>query len=375
MPTVYEKALPADMPELLDHANYVFSAAHCPHNFRTLLPKVYGEDAPYEAAEQYVARKDGKIVALVANRPMTLCAGGQTLKVGFVGTVSVHPYCRGEGHMKHLMPLMHNKAVEMGMDVLVLGGQRQRYQYFGFENGGLRTAYTITATNVRHALPDVDDSTVTLLDIDRADAALVDRAWAMHQAQPVHIARSREEFIPVVHSWDCRCDIILWDGEMIGYAAGNGNEIILTDEALLPLAIKALLRLKGLKEITVSVSPWQTERSEILGALCEHCRISTADMLCVLNWQRVLTAALHMRAMYAPLADGVCVLDIDGQTLRISVANGQIDVSPCADAPQLTLTALKAQALFFGEGQLLAPNPRLHGWLPLPLDIPTQDCF
>ena len=46
MPTVYEKALPADMPELLDHANYVFSAAHCPHNFRTLLPKVYGEDAP-----------------------------------------------------------------------------------------------------------------------------------------------------------------------------------------------------------------------------------------------------------------------------------------------------------------------------------------
>ena len=37
---IYEKASPADMPDVLDHANYVFSASSVPHDFAALLPKV-----------------------------------------------------------------------------------------------------------------------------------------------------------------------------------------------------------------------------------------------------------------------------------------------------------------------------------------------
>ena len=61
---------------------------------------------------------------------------GETLRVGCVGTVSVHLYSRGEGHMKILMAMMMDDARAKGCDLLMLGGARKRYNYFGFEQAG-----------------------------------------------------------------------------------------------------------------------------------------------------------------------------------------------------------------------------------------------
>jgi hypothetical protein len=43
-----------------------------------------------------------------------------------------------------------------GCDLAMLGGQRQRYEYFGFTAAGMAHTYTATSTNVRHALSGVD---------------------------------------------------------------------------------------------------------------------------------------------------------------------------------------------------------------------------
>ncbi|MBQ6646260.1 MAG: GNAT family N-acetyltransferase, partial [Clostridia bacterium] len=102
--TVYTNGAPGEMPEIIDFINYVFSQAHVPHDFKALLPKVYGDDAPLGVERfHFLAKQDGKIVGCVACRPTELIFGDQTLSCGFVGSVSVHPYHRGEGHMKRLM--------------------------------------------------------------------------------------------------------------------------------------------------------------------------------------------------------------------------------------------------------------------------------
>lgn len=372
----YRKATPEEMPELLDLANYVFSQASVPHDFAKLLPKVYGTDAPYDAAEQFIAKRDdGRIRALVALRHMMLTMPGDALHVGFVGTVSVHPYSRGEGHMKQLMALMTDQARQQNVDLLVLGGQRQRYQYFGFEKGGYRYQFRITGNNVRHALRDVPADDITFADMHTCAAEQLDMAYALYTRKAVRIDRAKEHFADILRSWANEACIVLKSGEMIGYIAGNGMEIELTEESLLPAVIKAMMAQRSLKDVTIYTSPWETERVASLAAFAEGWSINHPDMVHVLNWKHTLQALLTLRAQYMPLADGRCVIAIDGTAYEISVTDGIPSVQE-TDAPaQLALTGMEAQQLLFGMERFTMPHPLFANWLPLPMNIAAADAF
>ena len=134
--TEYRKAFRHEEADILDFINYVFSQAHRPHDFKRLLPKVYAHEGFYRW--HYVAVENGRIRGTVAVLPVEMPFGeGQSLKIGYVGSVSAHPYDKGAGHMKKLMQLMLEDTKDQ-YDLLALGGRRQRYQYFGFECGGAR---------------------------------------------------------------------------------------------------------------------------------------------------------------------------------------------------------------------------------------------
>ena len=103
--TVFEKSRPEDAAELLDMLNLTFIMAHCPHDFKKVRPQAYlhPETSP---AVHYIAREDGRIRAAVAVYPETVAIGEDALKIGMVGSVSVHPYSEGRGYMKALMKMM-----------------------------------------------------------------------------------------------------------------------------------------------------------------------------------------------------------------------------------------------------------------------------
>ena len=52
-----------------------------------------------------------------------MAAGGKLLRAGYVGSVSVHPKARGEGHMKRLLGDWITD-LEGTCDLLALDGQR-----------------------------------------------------------------------------------------------------------------------------------------------------------------------------------------------------------------------------------------------------------
>ena len=110
----YRKARPEEWEDVLDFANLVFSAAHCPHDFARLIPKVYGHDVNAEEMVDfhYLAVRDGKIRAMTACPIIDLSYCGEPLKVGLVGTVSVHPYSRREGTPAAKMPGQHPNAIK-----------------------------------------------------------------------------------------------------------------------------------------------------------------------------------------------------------------------------------------------------------------------
>lgn len=53
----------------------------------------------------------------------------------YLGIISVHPRARGEGHMKILTNICLEEASE-AYDMIVLCGQRQRYEYLALHLAG-----------------------------------------------------------------------------------------------------------------------------------------------------------------------------------------------------------------------------------------------
>ena len=64
--------------ELIDFCDYVFSKAHRPHDFASLLPKLYGARGE-GAAHHVVIREGGRIEATLAAWPTVMRVGKERL--------------------------------------------------------------------------------------------------------------------------------------------------------------------------------------------------------------------------------------------------------------------------------------------------------
>src|SRR5699024_6344133 len=144
--TTYRHAKPGEFLDCIDLGNTVFSQSSRPHNFSRMIPKVYAEDKNTAFIHEVAASEDGRLRAQIACLPQLLTICGYPLRAGLIGTVPVHPRGRGEGHMKALMNAWLEEMRET-CDLSVLGGQRQRYEYFGYTHGGQQMVYTVNSAN------------------------------------------------------------------------------------------------------------------------------------------------------------------------------------------------------------------------------------
>ncbi|MBO4886495.1 MAG: GNAT family N-acetyltransferase [Clostridia bacterium] len=333
----YRKGRAEDAADILDFINYVFSQAHYPHDFRKFNPRMYASDYPFWE-DHYVAVENGKIRGTLSVTRTERERAGVKLVCGHVGQVSVHPYARGEGHMKKLMAMADEDMRTGGFDLAELNGLRQRYEYFGYTQGDCRLRARITPTNVRHALG------------NRAEEL-------MHGLT----ARVRDDNT----AWEKRWDILDAEGRRLA-VAGPGT---LETEALdrLPALCGVFFRSSGEKEMTVSAALYDTARVRALTAFCEDVQLSTGMQYKIYRFDRVLQAALALKANSGLLRDGELAVEIDGLPLRLCVRGGHAEVVPGRAGEGLPLTAMQAQEFFFATAAPLLHPEAPAGWLPVSL--------
>lgn len=363
-----------DKDEIVDFINYVFSQAHRPHDFKTLVPKSYADDAIDLGAVHYVAKEDGKIKALVAMRIIDVNVCGKILKYGLIGNVSVHPYSRGSGYMKKLMQMAIDDAKVRGVQLMLLGGQRQRYGYFGFENAGSDISFVVSKANIRHCFSSLDSSSISFKPMTDAD---VDEAKSLYEKSPVHTIRCREEFLNIMHTWNLECNVILKNGEFAGYIYGEFAEIKLVDESDFPLVLKAVFEKEKLDKVTIKTSLYEKQRSDFLDSICEESSIVQVEMLNVLDWERVLDAFLNLKVKIVDLACGEVFTDIGGDIYHICVMGETADVKKCDGILGCSkkMTHNEAQRLFFDLKSYVYGDSMFKNWLPLPLVIDSPDGY
>lgn len=363
-----------DKDEIVDFINYVFSQAHRPHDFKTLVPKSYADDAIDMGAVHYVAKEDGKIKALVATRIIDVNVCGKMLKYGLIGNVSVHPYSRGAGYMKKLMQMAIDDAKERGVHILLLGGQRQRYGYFGFENVGANPVFTVSKENIRHCFSDLDTSSISFRTMTNAD---VDDAKALYEKSIFHSIRKREEFLNIMHTWNRECDVILKNGNFAGYIYGNFEEIKLCDESDFPLVLKAFFEKNQPDKLEIKTAVYDKERICFLDSVCEDSCISQVKMINVLDWEAVLNAFFELKLKSMELCDGKAMVVIDDEAYTICVNDGKALVKKESRVPDgaIEMSHSRAQRLFFNMNSFIFTQRGFNNWLPLPLVIDAPDGY
>ena len=377
----YRCAGPQDMDKIIDFANMVFSMLRVPHNFEEMLPKVYA--APNLQPEIHiVAEEEGRLCGCLGMLVYPLRVAGETLRIGYMGTMAVHPRVRGRGTMGTLMEKQIERGKEKDLDVLLLGGQRQRYARHGYETVGATYNYSISAANVRHAMVQEDAEGVAFTPMTQADVPF---ALSLYDAQLVAGARTEENFLDAVKSYREKPYAVAKNGEAIGYLVTSQDgayitEIRMKDASLILPAIKGYMAQQGLRLVQVAAAPYDTVLNELLAPLCEGFTISANCMLRLLHPEKVIGAYMKLKAALAPMEDGRLVLGCgEAGTVEIVVSGGETSVRRTEEAPQLALTDQQAAMLLFGFNRFALSaqmrNAAPGSWFPLPLHIPEPDSF
>ncbi|MBD9256061.1 MAG: GNAT family N-acetyltransferase [Ruthenibacterium lactatiformans] len=143
-----EQAQPEQLQELLAFAEEAFRTPEGKVDFPTLLPKLYGPGAD-SAPLHTVLYEDGAPAGLYCLKIQDFNIAGTALRVGGIGTVCVDGRSRGKGHLALLMQDAQERMQAAGCDIAMLGGQRQRYERFGYVPAGAHWEFTLTPRNVR----------------------------------------------------------------------------------------------------------------------------------------------------------------------------------------------------------------------------------
>ncbi|MBE5774493.1 MAG: GNAT family N-acetyltransferase [Clostridiales bacterium] len=272
-------ASPADKNDIIDFCDYIFSKYHRPHDFATLLLKLYGEKGD-SIPHHFIIREDGNIVAAIVAYPVEMHIGSHTFQTIGVGSVSVHPRAKGRGYMKYLLDAVDEHAREHNAMFAFLDGQRQRYGYFGYKPAGYHMNARLSPNNVRHALSDACDEGVSILPMRDEDTAF---ACSLNEKRSLFCTRTPENFRDIAASWYFEPTILLKGEDRIGYAilkpdqdSVTVSELCLSHEADLPAVLKKLSGRYGI--INLTVSPFEKERAQFLTGVCEGWQIARNHM-------------------------------------------------------------------------------------------------
>ena len=392
--TEYRCATDADYENIIEMANHAFRPAEWTGDFAKdtgkesffprILPKLYQNRRT--APMHYIAVQDGQIVGVVGNFDLPTMVCGEELKVVGIGTVSTHPDHRREGHMLRLMDDSIEHAKAIGADYLVLGGQRQRYEHWGFGQAGVNPAFKLDEGNFRRLYGADAAFGYEFVPFREADAADIAAARVLRTAEMTHVLHAEDQEFNVHFSMGAEPFVIrqngLFKGTLMYFQKGAIADLRLTDGREAGKVLNDFVKTQELDSLRVNrVAPDQREIVAALSKIAGDAMILACEMIRVLNYERTVRAFLKMACALRSFPDCGFTAEFDnGEKLYIGVSGGEADVKP-ADSPAEVRMENPTDAVNFLFGNMRsvtdygvkAEKAIVAPFLPLPYYQPACD--
>lgn len=420
-PTVIRRGRPEDMEAIIDFGDAVFSRSHRPHDFAKILPKLYGPGVDSSKDHLLVTPEDGEdIHALIYSgtrtfRPSATWAnasqkpehGADELRVNGIGTVSVHHRERSKRYMRELMHTAIEDMMTEGVTLSLLGGQRQRYAYYGYEPAGSDVYINVSQENYSKAFgrdylkDDQKGSVVSYPELGDTEAEA--GVFAIYEASHPWITRTADNWYLIATSWLGR-EVYVYrkEAEVKGYLIAdkegsnrNITEIGIANPDDVLDMVGTFLAAFDVSGARLQIPAWQAELAARFLRIAEGYSTGSAIQTLVLDWTKMVSATMQMKQALSGLKDDEIVLTITEcpagereQRLHLQVKEGIPAVSEITDSgipahvSEIKLPySLAVRALWspvFSEltYELSADDRHtLHrtGWFPLPFSFLPPD--
>jgi len=133
--------LKQEISEMMELMDFCFRKAREKGGMQFYNPHCYRIDSLENNAVIVV---DNKVVSHIGCIPQTAKIGlGEEINVRGISGVATNPQYRGKGLMKLLMQYWLDKMKKEKIPISDLGGDRQRYNHFGWENAGREWVFTV----------------------------------------------------------------------------------------------------------------------------------------------------------------------------------------------------------------------------------------
>lgn len=362
--------------EFEDFMRYIERAfGHSVDFFRRFGPHI-SKPTPEVCAWGYVVEENGKIVSHVGVYPIEVVTAGVPLKLGGIGGVSTAVEARGKGYMTQLLYHAIDEMRAQGYAASWLGGDRQRYNSFGWEVAALSYQLIFSERSLGRA----NVTTATIEEV---------RPWeATH-----HIAR----LMPLPDCHACRPDLEtqlhrqdlrVWVTDD-GYAMAQGQDRDHVELIELVSAsgkeaemIRAIIGWNHGEGATWELSVWDETRLARAMPYAAYWKTGFSNMYRVNDLTAVLRAAKpRFEHRAAGLRDFSITLGIREhdrtQATTITVRDGLVQIEAGRQSGNyVELDPIVAARLVFGGPAIPeAPHlpPGLLALLPVPVYVPQLD--
>ncbi len=368
-----------DYDELLSMLNKSFAAVrNRPVDFLRGQPKMWVRDDAH-MARHIGLFEDGRLASVVGIYPLSLRVGDTLLRFATTGNVATLPEYAGRGYFTKLFSIAMEEAEREGYDALRLGGQKQRYGRFGFEDCGRIFSVLFSEKN-RAAVDEEGYANITFEKIERDSLAALCYARELNAKAPCYVERystdNERDVYLVLHSKYSEAYIAKRDGVFCGYlsAADGGKTLteLRAEDANSFFAIACAWQSRTKGAITLQIAPWMKEELAIAACVSDGVSILAPSKFKLLRPERVIDAFMKLGHHLYPMQNGTLSLTIEGRgTFRLTVDK---ETAFCerieSDITDLTLDELTAARMIFGPlpATVYADlPPHAASWFPLPL--------
>ena len=393
MMTVYRFATAEDYPALIEMANHAFDPSHWTGDFEQdtrpesffprILPKLYQNIKT--APMHYLAVQDGKIVGIVGNFDLPTMVAGEKLTVVGIGTVSTHPDHRGEGHMIRLMNDSVGRAKALGADYMVLGGDRQRYEHWGFENAGVNPGFSFDEHCFSHVYGKGADFGYEFVPFSEDLTEDLSQAKKLRTSEQTYVLHDPDQEYNVYFSMGAKPYYIKKDGAFCGSVMRFNDavgDLRLKRPSEAGKVLNDFRKAFEIPELRVNrVAPDQEEMMAVLSRIAGGFMLMSCEMIRVLNYERTIRAFLRMKCAINAVPDCEITAGFDsGENLRIGVQDGEAFVEKLPEsAPVEIRFSDPCQAVNYFFGMMRFVTDFGYGelpqapFLPLPYYQPACD--
>lgn len=379
----YGRGKDEDNKRLVEFLDEVFfSEEDDDREFLQLLPKIY-KDKYRPAYNNFVVQdENGEFRSAVGNFYNDMIIGGESVKTCCIGNVAVGKEYRHMGYMKELMKMSVEDMKNNGTDMAYLGGQRQRYGYFGFESAGVRFCFEYNRQTAKHTLGK-EPSGLTLEKLDPNDSETIGKISALYERYSVISVRPSENYFDILSSWNVTPYVIKENGSFVGYLTTRNFDYIQEFDVVSPeyygRAVLCAFENCECFNITFPTAPFETDKVKFFTENCEGMTIGGCESVLVYHFEKVIRAFLKAKSSYQKLCDGeftVLVHGVNGdEKLKISVKDNIPSVENFdgeADFEFEHHTATRAFFSNYPSDRSILPAA-VQQWFPLPSYLSGSD--